>query len=184
MVLMKDSKQSIIDFWFEETQPQQWFQINPEFDEAIREKFADTYELAAEGGLSEWRIDAPGCLALCLLLDQFPRNLFRGQAQAFKTDKDALLISKHAIHRGFDQILVPMKRRFLYLPFMHSENLTNQKRSVELFATMQVDDPMGYEHALRHYREIENFGRFPYRNKALGRDNTPEEDEYLKTLAA
>ena len=73
---------------------------------------------------------------------------------------------------------------FLYLPFMHSENLTDQKKSVELFSTMQVDDPMGYEHALRHYREIENFDRFPYRNKALGRENTPEEDEYLKTLPA
>ncbi|MFP4313567.1 MAG: DUF924 family protein [Alphaproteobacteria bacterium] len=181
---MKDSKQSIISFWFEETKPQQWFQINPEFDQIIRDRFFNTYELAASGACEDWKKDAEGCLALCILLDQFPRNLFRGEKQAFETDKQALLIAKHAIHRGFDQILIPMKRRFLYMPFMHSENLNDQKRSVELFETMQVEDPMGYEHALRHYREIERFGRFPYRNKALERSNTPEEDEYLKNLAA
>lgn len=181
---MKNAKSAINEFWFEETKPQQWFQINPEFDEIIKKRFLDSYELAANGVCDEWKTDAEGCLALCILLDQFPRNMFRGSEKVFETDKQALLISKHAIHRGFDQILVPMKRRFLYIPFMHSENINDQKRSVELFEKMQVQDPMGYEHALRHYREIERFGRFPYRNKALGRDNTPEEDEYLKTLAA
>lgn len=181
---MKDNRQNIISFWFDETQPQQWFQVNPEFDQVIKERFAETYELAASGVCDEWKKDAQGCLALCILLDQFPRNMFRGDKKAFATDNQALLVAKHAIHRGFDQILVPMKRRFLYMPFMHSEHLNDQKKSVELFETMQVEDPMGYEHALRHYREIERFDRFPYRNKALARDNTPEEDEYLKDLAA
>lgn len=181
---MKDNRQSIVAFWFEETKPQQWFQINPEFDQTIKDRFSGTYELAASGVCDEWKKDAEGCLALCIVLDQLPRNMFRGTEKAFETDKKALLISKHAIHRGFDQILVPMKRRFLYMPFMHSENLNDQKKSVELFGNMQVDDPMGYEHALRHYREIERFGRFPYRNKALSRENTPEEDEYLKNMAA
>lgn len=182
--MMKDTKQQIIHFWFEETAPQQWFQINPEFDALISEKFSDIYDLASTGGCADWKTDAAGCLALCLVLDQFPRNMFRGQGRAFATDKDALVIAKHAIHRGFDQIVTPMKRRFIYLPFMHSESLSDQKRSVELFATMQVQDPMGYEHALRHYREIENFSRFPYRNKALGRENTQEESDYLKDFTA
>lgn len=181
---MKDGRQSIINFWFEETKPQQWFQINPEFDEDIKSRFTDSYDLAAQGFCDEWKTDADGCLALCILLDQFPRNMFRGDAKAFTTDKQALLVAKHAIHRGFNQILIPLKRRFIYMPFMHSENLNDQKRSVELFETMQVDDPMGYEHALRHQREIERFGRFPYRNKALGREHTQEEAEYLKELAA
>ncbi|MFN3700267.1 MAG: DUF924 family protein [Alphaproteobacteria bacterium] len=181
---MKDTKSAIIHFWFEETAPQQWFQVNPDFDDIIKQRYSDIYELAASGACSDWKIDANGCLALCLVLDQFPRNMFRGQGKAFATDKDALLVSKHAIHRGFDQIMSPLKRRFIYLPFMHSENSNDQKRSVELFASMQVDDPMGYEHALRHAREIERFGRFPYRNKALGRENTPEEDAYLKVLTA
>ena len=181
---MKDGRQSIINFWFEETKPQQWFQVNPEFDEDIKSRFTDNYDLAAKGLCDEWKTDAEGCLALCILLDQFPRNMFRGEAKAFATDKQALLVAKHAIHRGFNQILIPLKRRFIYMPFMHSENLNDQKRSVELFETMQVDDPMGYEHALRHQREIERFGRFPYRNKALGRDHSQEEAEYLKELAA
>lgn len=181
---MKDGRQAIINFWFEETKPQQWFQVNPEFDEDIKNRFMDTYELAAKGLCDDWKTDAEGCLALCVLLDQLPRNMFRGQAKAFATDKQALLIAKHAIHRGFNQILIPLKRRFIYMPFMHSENLNDQKRSVELFETMQVADPMGYEHALRHQREIERFGRFPYRNKALGREHTAEEAEYLKELAA
>tara|TARA_B100002003_G_C13882381_1_gene430661 strand:- start:143 stop:688 length:546 start_codon:yes stop_codon:yes gene_type:complete len=181
---MKDSKQSIVEFWFEETAPQQWFQVNPEFDQTITDRFLDTYHLAAQGHCDDWKMDPQGSLALCILLDQFPRNMFRGQPKAFATDKMALLISKHAIHRGFDQILKPVKRRFLFMPFMHSEQLGDQKKSVDLFASMQVDDPMGYEHALRHYREIERFGRFPYRNKALGRENTSEENEYLKKLAA
>jgi uncharacterized protein (DUF924 family) len=181
---MKDTKSAIIHFWFEETAPQQWFQVNSDFDDIIKQRYSDSYELAASGACSDWKIDANGCLALCLVLDQFPRNMFRGQGKAFATDKEALLVSKHAIHRGFDQIMSPLKRRFIYLPFMHSENSNDQKRSVELFASMQVDDPMGYEHALRHAREIERFGRFPYRNKALGRENTPEEDAYLKVLTA
>ena len=181
---MKDNRQNIITFWFEETKPQQWFQINPEFDQVIKDRFLDIYDLASKGVCDEWKKDADGCLALCIILDQFPRNIFRGKENAFATDKQALLVSKHAIHRGFDQILVPMKRRFLYMPFMHSENLNDQKKSVELFEKMQVNDPMGYEHALRHYREIERFGRFPYRNKVLGRENTPEEVDYLKDMAA
>ncbi len=180
---MKDNKQDIIHFWFEETTPRQWFQVSPEFDEMIRSRYGALYEMAAQGMCEEWKRDVQGNLALCLVLDQFPRNMFRGSAKSFATDKDALLLSKQAIHRGYDQVLPPVRRRFLYMPFMHSENLSDQRRSVDLFGKMQADDPLGYEHARRHCHEIERFGRFPYRNKVLKRDNTPEEDEYLKEFA-
>lgn len=177
---MLNSQKDILDFWFVETTPQQWFQISEEFDQTIRDKFLKLYEQAADGQMDDWQKNADGCLALCLLLDQFPRNMFRGEAKAYATDKKALLISKQAIHKGFDTILNPVQRRFLYLPFEHSENLPDQKRSVELFKSMEKDDPLGYEYALRHLEVIEKFGRFPGRNKALGRENTPEEQEYLK----
>lgn len=176
---MKNSQKDILNFWFEETKPQQWFQTNPEFDAQVTEEFSKAYEMAREGTFDEWKKDADGCLALCLLLDQFPRNMFRGTPQAFATDKQALLIAKHALSKGFDQVLSPVKRRFLYLPFEHSENLADQRRCVELFEKMKDDDPLGYDYALRHLKVIENYGRFPHRNKILGRDNTPEEEEYL-----
>lgn len=178
---MRDTKEEIIEFWFEETAPQQWFQVSDIFDAQIIDHYLDTYEMARDGKLDEWAVDAEGCLALCLVLDQFPRNMFRHAAKAFATDAKALLIAKQALHKGFDQVLTPVKRRFLYLPFEHSENFQDQKKSVELFKTMQADDPLGYEYALRHMHVIEKFGRFPHRNKALGRTNTPEEDEYLST---
>ena len=176
---MKDSQGDILAFWFEEVQPQQWFQTNPDFDSLIRDRFMPAYEKARDGILDDWRQDADGCLALCLLLDQFPRNMFRGTKQAFATDAKALVISKYALSKGFDQVLAPVKRRFLYLPFEHSENLNDQRKCVELFEKMTKDDPLGYEYALKHLKVIEQYGRFPHRNKILGRMNTPEEEEYL-----
>ena len=176
---MKDSQQDILGFWFDETQPQQWFQTNPDFDALIRARFTEAYEKARDGILDDWRRDADGCLALCILLDQFPRNMFRGQPQAFATDGKALVVAKYAVSKGFDQVLPPVKRRFLYLPYEHSENLGDQRKCVELFEKMTKDDPLGYDYALRHLKVIEKYGRFPHRNKILGRMNTPEEDDYL-----
>jgi uncharacterized protein (DUF924 family) len=181
---MQDTKENILNFWFEDTSPQQWFQVNEEFDQIIYDRYFDIYERAKTGSLKDWEVDAEGCLALCLILDQFPRNMFRGKPDAFETDKAALLISKQALHKGLDQVLSPVKRRFLYLPFEHSENMQDQKKSCELFKSMQADDPLGYEYALRHMHVIEKFGRFPHRNKILGRENTPEEAEYLKEPGA
>jgi len=176
---MKDSKGHILEFWFEEVQPQQWFQTNPDFDSQVRERFVEAYEKARDGILDDWRQDADGCLALCLLMDQFPRNMFRGTPQAFATDAKALVVAKYALSKGFDQVLSPVKRRFLYLPFEHSENLGDQRKSVELFEKMSKDDPLGHEYALKHLKVIEKYGRFPHRNKILGRMNTPDEEEYL-----
>ncbi|PZP56087.1 MAG: DUF924 domain-containing protein [Micavibrio aeruginosavorus] len=176
---MKDSKTEILDFWFVESVPAQWFQKSDEFDSAIRERFGAIYEMAKDGFYNSWMQDADGHLALCLTLDQFPRNMFRNSPRAFESDAKALTVSKKAISLGLDQVLVAHKRRFLYLPFEHSENLEDQKRSVELFATMQEDDPLGYDYALRHMKVIEEFGRFPHRNAALGRESTEAEKEYL-----
>lgn len=176
---MRDTKAEVLHFWFTETQPQQWFQKNDDFDRAIRERFMVTYDMARDGLCDAWRDDAPGCVALCVVLDQFPRNMFRNDPRAFATDEAALLVAKFAVARGFDKLVTPEKRRFLYLPYEHSESLSDQKKSVDLFAAMKKDDPLGYDYALRHLEVIEKFGRFPHRNAVLGRANTPEEEEYL-----
>lgn len=176
---MRDTCNEIIHFWFSETEPVQWFQKNKDFDNLIRERFLVSYNMAKEGLSDEWQTNSEGCLALCILLDQFPRNMFRNTPQAFETDEKALRIAKSCVKNGLDQVLSPLKRRFIYLPFEHSETIEDQKKSLKLFETLKKDDPLGYEYALRHYEVIEKFGRFPHRNKILGRENTPEEEEYL-----
>ncbi|AFZ19488.1 hypothetical protein Mic7113_3770 [Allocoleopsis franciscana PCC 7113] len=179
----------ILDFWF--GQPDEdgygksrkiWFIKNPEFDEEVRSRFLPTYQQAAAGELDSWKASPHTCLALILLLDQFPRNLFRGQPQAFATDSLALAYAQHAVANGFDQELLPIQRQFIYLPFEHSENLAHQHQCLELFSTLK-DEPecvSGIDYAHRHFQVIERFGRFPHRNQILGRETTPEEGEFLK----
>lgn len=176
---MKDLQKEILDFWFVETQPKQWFQVSEQFDQMIKERFEDDYHKALDGAYDDWQHNADGALALCVMLDQFPRNMYRGTPAAFEADKKALVISKYAVSKGLDQVHSAQKRRFLYLPFEHSENINDQHRSVELFEKTREDDPLGYDYALRHFKIIEKFGRFPHRNIILGRDNTPEEQEHL-----
>lgn len=176
---MRDTKAEVLHFWFNETQPQQWFQKNDDFDQAIRDRFMVTYEMARDGLCDAWQDDAAGCVALCVVLDQFPRNMFRGTAQAFATDAKALLVAKNTVARGFDLLVPSEKRRFIYLPYEHSESLNDQKKSIELFGKMKAEDPMGYDYALRHYEVIERYGRFPHRNAILNRSSTPEEEAYL-----
>lgn len=181
---MRDTKQEILHFWFVETQPVQWFQINPAFDQLMRERFLTSYQMAQEGLCDGWGAEADGALALCILLDQFPRNMFRALPEAFASDEKARRVAAQAIRNGFDQVLPPLRRRFLYLPFEHSEDPADQMRSVSLFASMKDDDPMGYEYALRHQDIIQRFGRFPHRNAILGRDSTPDEMLYLSQPGA
>ena len=176
---MKDLQQEILDFWFVETQPQQWFQVNEGFDALIAQRFGNAYERATSGALDDWQNNADGALALIILLDQFPRNMFRGTPKAFETDKKALVVAKFAISKGLDQVHSVQKKRFLYLPFEHSENINDQRRCVELFEKIKDDAPMGHEYALRHLDVIDKYGRFPHRNKVLGRDSSAEEEEYL-----
>ena len=176
---MRDTRQEILHFWFKETEPVQWFQKNSDFDQLIRDRFLVPYKMAKEGLSDDWQYEADGCLALCILLDQFPRNMFRDTPQAFESDEKALRVAKFCIKQGFDQVLSPVKRRFIYLPFEHSEDIAEQEKSLKYFESIKKDDPMGYEYAVRHYDVIKEFGRFPHRNAVLGRPNTDAEEEYL-----
>lgn len=176
---MRDIKAEILHFWFTEVQPQQWFQRNPDFDRMIRDRFMVTYDMARDGLCDAWQDEPQGCVALCVVLDQLPRNMFRDDARAFLTDGKALLVAKNTVGRGFDMLVSAAMRRFIYLPYEHSESLSDQKKSVELFGKLKNEDPTGYDYALRHYNVIERFGRFPHRNAILGRDSTPEEEAYL-----
>lgn len=180
---MRNTKQEIIHFWFEETEPQLWFQHSEEFDDHIRDRFSVTYDMAKDGLCHDWAIDAAGSLALCLVLDQFPRRMFRGTAAAYATDEKAQLIAKQALHKGFDQVMPHEQRFFLYLPFEHSEDVNDQKRNIALFKAMERENPLAYRTAMRHFQTFERFGRFPQRNEALGRENTPEEEVWLKENA-
>lgn len=178
----------ILDFWFgREDEPgygkprQVWFTKKPEFDQQIQTRFRQDYELAAAGQLDDWKSSPHSCLALIILLDQFPRNMFRGTAQAFATDPQALAAAKYAVVNNFDKELLPVQRWFVYLPFEHSEDLNHQRQSVELFKQLS-DDPDSADtlsYALRHLEVIERFGRFPHRNLILGRKSTPQEAEFL-----
>ncbi len=179
----------ILDFWFGNStdadygKPRKvWFLAEAEFDNEIKNRFLNDYEKAALGYLDEWKEVPKSCLALILLLDQFPRNIFRGTQEAFATDWEALSAAQHAVKLGYDRSLLPVQRWFIYLPFEHSENLDHQRCSVELFKHLS-DDPDSkstVEYAIRHMEVIEQFGRFPHRNAILGRASTPEEREFLK----
>lgn len=182
--------EDIIRFWFDRLPHESgtgsyrkvWFAKDPAFDQEIETRFRSVYEQAAAGKLDHWQETAIGSLALILLLDQFPRNLFRGQSRAFATDDKALAIAQRLIDQGRDQDLPPIQRWFVYLPLMHSENLDHQNQCVELFETLRENPEIesAYIYALKHRDVIEQFGRFPHRNPFLGRTTTPEEAEFLK----
>jgi uncharacterized protein (DUF924 family) len=179
--------EEVLDFWFgREGEPgygefrEAWFRKDPEFDRTVRERFQDLHEAAARGDLDAWRDEAHSCLALVILLDQFPRNMFRGDPRSYATDRKAQEIAEYAVDRALDRELPAFQRMFLYMPFMHSEDLEHQRRSVELFRVLGGDEEGDSSHyAVRHMEIIERFGRFPHRNEVLGRRTTPEEAEFL-----
>ncbi|MBD2039169.1 DUF924 family protein [Microcoleus sp. FACHB-672] len=179
----------ILNFWFGYPEDAEygntrnvWYTKNPAFDEEIRSRFFTEYELAAAGKYDSWQEVPQSCLALIIVLDQFPRNMFRGQPQAFATDYKALAAAQYAVDHKFDQQLLPVQRQFIYLPFEHSENLEHQRRCVELFQQLKdsPDSALSLDYAIRHLKIIEQFGRFPHRNEILGRESTAEEVEFLK----
>jgi uncharacterized protein (DUF924 family) len=182
----------ILRFWFGEPEDaageygQQrpvWFKKDRAFDDAIRQRFLGDVERAAGGELGAWQQAPRPCLALILLLDQFPRNLFRGEARSFASDRTALAAAYHALEQGYDQQVLPVERVFFYLPLEHSENLADQDRSVELVRSLHAAHPefeSTLDYALRHREVIQRFGRFPHRNEILGRETTPEEAEFLR----
>lgn len=176
---MRDIKTDILNFWFSEIKPAQWFQKNDDFDAEIVARFESDYKLAVKGILDPWRDDPKGALALVIILDQFPRNMYRDTPQAFATDHKALEITKYALSKQFDALLNTQEKTFLYLPLEHSENLDDQDICVDLFAAIKDEDPVVYNYAIRHRDVIRKFGRFPHRNAILGRENTRGENEYL-----
>jgi len=169
----------ILDFWFKELSEESWFKADPALDALIRERFEETWRAACAGALRDWRESKEGALAYVILLDQFPRNMFRGSAEAYATDELARDAARHAIARGFDLELPPAVRSFLYLPLTHSEDLADQEACVRLTGERLGEGHSSYPFALRHRDAIARFGRFPARNSALGRQSTPEEIEFL-----
>lgn len=171
----------VLDFWFSDEVTPNWFIRSDDLDRRIADEFGDTYQAAHEGAMDGW-IERPlDALALVIVLDQFPRNMFRGNPRSFESNDMALAHAREAVSRGHDAAMSTDQRKFLYLPFEHSEDLADQDRSVELYQALGDPDALDYAH--QHRDIIARFGRFPHRNKVLGRENTPEETEFLKTHA-
>ena len=166
----------ILTFW-RAAGPARWFAKDARFDEAIRLKFEPVHYQAARGAYSAWEASPEGALALLILLDQFPRNLYRDTAHAFATDPLALSIARRAVDAGFDLTTEPDLRAFFYLPFEHSEDMDDQERSLALFQAL--GDKQGLDYAILHRDIIARFGRFPHRNACLGRETTAQEQAFL-----
>lgn len=170
-----DGIAEVVAFW-REAGPDRWFAKDPAFDARFRERFLDLHFAAARREHDHWCGSAEGVLALAILLDQYPRNAFRGTGHMYATDPLARMFARRAIDLGHDAAVEPALRLFLYLPFAHSEDIADQDRSVALAATLKPPNP---DHARRHRGIIARFGRFPHRNPILGRETTPEEQAYL-----
>ena len=158
-----------------------WFEKSALFDAEVRSRFLGLYERAAAGELGAWQCTPLSALALAVVLDQFPRNMFRGEARAFAADALALRVARGIVGLRFDAVLRPVERWFAYLPFEHAEDLAAQRRSLALFGGLAQDRESAgaANYALKHYEIIARFGRFPHRNAILGRESTPEEVEFL-----
>ena len=169
----------ILDYWIGEVGEDGWFAGGEALDGEIRERFAEVWQAAAEGGLEHWVEGAAPTLAYLVLCDQMSRNMHRGSARAFATDARALAAARKAIDEGWDMAVPEPERMFFYLPFEHSESPADQARSVRLMAERLPLDPAMLLHARAHQEIIARFGRFPYRNAALGRPNTPEEAAFI-----
>jgi uncharacterized protein (DUF924 family) len=193
---MLERARVLLDFWFgppgdpdRENHRQIWFKCPPEHDDRLRDLFLADHERAASGALDAWEAVPQGALALVLLLDQIPRNIFRGSPRTYATDAMARAAMDRALARGFDAVFPPVWRKFFYMPLHHSENLADQRRATALLEALPEDrDPEDRDRrggGLRRYGRpyvevIERFGRFPHRNDILGRVSTPEEIAFLK----
>jgi uncharacterized protein (DUF924 family) len=167
----------IIDFWFEELEPRDWFVKSDAVDTAITKRFMQTHLALSSAVPDDWRANADAALALIIVFDQFPRNIFRGSPHAFATDGLALREAWQAVESGLDREVSTERRLFFYMPFEHSENIEDQDRCVELVRAL--DNQQYLDYAEKHRDVILKFGRFPHRNAVLGRRSTPEEEAYL-----
>ncbi|WP_440055999.1 DUF924 family protein [Pseudoalteromonas sp. T1lg65] len=175
---MSKPYKQIIDFWFNETEPQQWWQKDDDFDELIKSRFGELHAQARNGELYQWRETALGSLAEVLILDQFSRNMFRDTPNVFACDPMALALSQFAIATCIDKQLDNAQRNFLYMPFMHSESKLIHVEALKLFESVGIASSLDFE--LKHKAIIDRFGRYPHRNAILGRQSTAQELEFLK----
>jgi len=176
---MQQNEDDILDFWYSENMSSHWFNSTPEIDREIKDRFEEIWSLACTGELDSWQDSASGSLALIILLDQMPLNMFRGQAKSFSTEARAISIAKQAIQHAFDKQLGNEQLIFMYMPFMHSESMQDQNRAVELYGAAGLHENVKFA---KHHRSIvERFGRFPHRNKILGRQSSQQELDYLQS---
>lgn len=169
---------AILAFWFTEITPAQWWKVDAAFDAALAERFGALHVAAVQGELHAWRITPRGRLAEVIVLDQFSRNIHRGTARAFAADPMALALAQEAVAGGHDMALPPTERRFLYMPWMHSESRAIHVQAVELFTRLGDADVLRYERA--HQAIVDRFGRYPHRNAVLGRASTLAEMQFLR----
>ncbi|MDV7339690.1 DUF924 family protein [Terasakiella sp. A23] len=181
---MNQDIKSLLEFWFSSSTPgemnthrKEWWVKDPEFDRRIQDEFSPLFEKADAGELDDWKETPLGCVALALLLDQFPRNMFRGKARAFASDEKARALTRHVLDKGFDKNLPIGARLFLYLPLEHSEDLQDQNDCIKLVESMGDEGYLDF--AKKHQVIIKRFGRFPHRNETLGRTSTNEEVAFL-----
>lgn len=173
------SYEQIIKFWFDDIKPEQRWKKDDVFDNMISDRFKDIHSKASKGELKLWRKDPSGSLAEIIILDQFSRNIFRDKPESFASDKLAIEAAKEAIGKGFDNDLNIDQLGFLYMPFMHSESLSDHEQAMKLFKKKGLESM--YEYECKHKKIIDRFGRYPHRNQILGRESTSEEIEFLKT---
>ncbi len=171
--------ESVLNFWFVATKPFQWFRRDQAFDQMVRDRFGALHDAACQGRYDVWRAHPVHALSLIIILDQFSRNVYRDDARAFAQDGLALEVAREAIRRRFDQLYDARERAFFYMPFMHSEELAVQEESVALFKA-RLPRSNNVHYAIEHCDILRQFGRFPHRNKCLGRQATPGEIAYLK----
>ncbi|UZE96089.1 DUF924 family protein [Alkalimarinus alittae] len=176
---MMVNSRDIIEFWFHETTPKQWFEKDAAFDQVIKDRFFMTHQAAAQGELYRWRSSAEGCLAEIIILDQFSRNMFRDQALAFAYDNVALVLAQRAVELTLDQALPVEQQGFIYMPYMHSESRLIHEQAVPLFSQPGLEEKLHFEY--RHKEIIDRYGRYPHRNAALGRASTTEELDFLES---
>ena len=184
---MKSLAPEMLRFWFGDGADygkvhKRWFEKDPTFDALVTKHYQKLHQEMLEGGHRDWLDEPRPCLARILVLDQFPRHIYRGSALAFSTDALALEAANHLVGRGWDRELLPVERMFAYLPFEHSESLADQERACELCKALDAFPETADTHrwAIAHRDIVRRFGRFPHRNAALGRASTPEEIEFLK----
>lgn len=173
---MTDRAADVLSFWFGELTPEDWFSFKPEVDAKISARFEALWHAMREAVPAKAFTDADAALAATIVYDQFPRNMFRKKAEAFATDPLALAVARNALARGFNGAHAPERRSFFFMPFMHSESLDDQELCVELFGGPQGEYA---KYAVEHRDIVARFGRFPHRNRALGRESTPEELTFL-----